>query len=379
MDQTLHNNWWRLVTQSKPQSWRDSCALGLLRAASCGYSTAVSFRNACYDLKWLRSEKLAVPVISIGNLTVGGTGKTTCVEFIARKLVQQGRRPAVLSRGYGGTRKNYWLEAKAGRLMVDRQPCADSKGLADEPQLLALALEGMPVGVGANRWMTGQAAAAQWGADVVLLDDGLQHRGLHRDFDIALVHARTPFSGFPLLPRGPMREPLAALKRAQAIIITKADEAYEKVNALKERLQMINPDAIVVTSIHEPTVLQDPFTGSEEPIRNLEGKPAAVVSSIGDPEGFETLLKRSHADILWHQAFPDHHPYTAEDAALLVKRLRQTKPGLLVTTTKDWVRLKAVAGDLRDCAVSVRLLRVAMKIIDGESKLDARLDSLFAR
>lgn len=336
-------------------------------------------RNACYDSRWLCPAKLNVPVVSIGNLTVGGTGKTTCVEFVARKLAQQGRHPAILSRGYGGARKNYWLTAKAGKLSVDHQRCDEPEALADEPRLLALAMEGVAVGVGANRCATGKDAVSRWSAGVVLLDDGFQHRQLHRDCDIVLVHARTPFSGWPLLPRGPMRESLAALKRADVVIITKADEAYEKLSALRERLRMINRAAAVVTSIHEPVSLLDPFAGGEENVRNCEGKSVALVSSIGDPEGFELSLKRLHANILWHQIFPDHHLYSDDDAALLLKRINQTKPGLLVTTAKDWMRLEPAAGVLRGSSVAVRVLRVALKIIDGEAELNARLDRLFAR
>ncbi len=377
MWQSLHDAWWRLATQSQSRSFSDALACSALATGAAAYRAAVGLRNAAYDRGLAAQVRLPCRVVSVGNLTVGGTGKTTCVEFIAKKLLAAGSRVAVLSRGYGGSPRGYCLQMEAGRLLVNGEPIADADGLADEPQWLARRLAGVPVLVGRRRDLTGRLAATQFGAETVILDDGFQHRRVARDCDIVLIHARMPFGGWAVFPRGPMREPLAALSRAHVIIVTKADEALGTLGALEERLRSLNPGAALLTAVHAPSTLQDAMTGQGLDLKRLEGLRVGLLSSIGDPEGFEATVHRLHATVAWHRAFPDHHRYRAKDWAAL-RREQGMRPEAIVTTEKDWLRLKPIAGSAQ-LDVPLWILGVRLHLLTGEALLDDRLAGLYAR
>ncbi len=425
MWQSLHDAWWRLATQSQPRSFPDALASGTLAVGAVAYQAAVALRNTAYDRGWVRQVRLPCHVISVGNLTVGGTGKTTCVELIVEKLQARGHRVAVLSRGYAGSRRDYWLRSDHGRLTVNgeeqeapdpstRAPAvaggpslgmspethrgvvlserSESKdggsgapglpgglhGLADEPQLLARHLDGVPIFVGARREHTGRLACERAGADTLVLDDGFQHRRVARDCDIVLVNARMPLGGWACLPRGPMREPILSLRRAHVIMITKADEALNMLGAVKERLRSLNPEAALVATAHEPATLVDGFTGEAHDPKRLEGRRVGLLSSIGDPQGFEATIQRLHATISWHRAYPDHYPYQAADWTALAQRQAGERPDAIVTTEKDWVRLQSVVGD-RPLDVPLWVLGIRLTILHGEDALDARLAARHTR
>ncbi len=331
------------------------------------------------DGKRIQQVRFPCAVVSVGNLTIGGTGKTTCVELVARKLTALGRHVAVLSRGYGGARHAYWLRNDAGRVILGGEALTGSDGLADEPQLLASHLEGVPILVGAERARSGQLACDTFHADTVVLDDGFQHRRLQRDCEIVLVHARMPLNGWALLPRGPMREPLASLIRAEVIIMTKADEALERIGALSERLHSLNPDAALVTAVHAPAVLVDGLTDAPSAPSRLNGLRVGLLSSIGDPEGFESTVRRLHATVLWHRVFPDHYRYQASDWASIVAPEQGLDPEAILTTEKDWVRLKPFVVAQPPTSVPLWVLRVQMKLLSGEALFDDRLARLRAR
>ncbi len=379
MWQSLHDAWWRLATQSHPHTFSDVLACRALQSGSVVYGAAVAIRNAAYDRGWLRQKGLPCRVVSVGNLTVGGTGKTACVELIAKKLIAMGHRAAVLSRGYGGPRRDYWLRWEADHLTVNGASHAVSDGLADEPQLLARRLPGVPVLVGPRRDRSGERACREFAADVVILDDGFQYRRVQRECDIVLIHARTPFGGWAVLPRGPMREPLSSLSRAHIIMITKADEALETLGALGERLRSFNPDAAFVTATHEPTGLLEVMTGHLHDPKRLSGLRVGLLSSIGDPQGFEATVRRLHAMVLWHHTYPDHHRYHAADWAAIVGGGQGGRPDAIVTTEKDWVRLQPLTQHREAVRSPLWVLQVQMKVLSGEDVLDARLARLCAR
>ena len=351
----------------------------MLRAASGAYRAATALRNAAYHRGWVRPVRLPCPVVSVGSLTVGGAGKTTCVELIARKLALRGRRVAILSRGYGGVQHPYVLRAEAGRLRVEGTAAADLDGLADEPQLLAGRLEGVPIIVGARREETGRLACATFGADTLLLDDGFQHRRLARDCELVLIPARMPLAGWALLPRGPMREPLTALGRADVIVITKAAEALDMLGALQERLRSFNPRAVVVTAIHQPARLTEGRTGTALSLRRLEGAQVGLVSSIGDPQGFEATAQQLHAVVRWHCAFPDHYRYDHAAFEAISAKVAAERPAAVLTTEKDWIRLRALATARPEFPVPVWVVGVQMELLSGEALLDDRLARVCAR
>jgi tetraacyldisaccharide 4'-kinase len=318
-------------------------------------------------------------VVSVGNLAVGGTGKTVCVELLARKLLARGKRVAILSRGYGGRPGEYVLGWDQGRLLCDGVPVAASDGLADEPQVLAQHLPGVMVWVGARREKTGRAACARGGCDVLLLDDGFQHRRVQRTLDVVLVRADMPPGGKPLLPRGPMREPLSALRRAHVVILTKSDEAWDRGGALRESLRRWAPQATVASASHVPMGLWDVFSGERHDVAHLGTRRVGLVSSIGDPRGFEATVSRCEASIAWHAAWPDHHRYGEADWEALATRASREPLDAVVTTEKDWVRLAPVVAahrSQRPPAVPLFVLRVEMAIVSGTEELDARLAGL---
>ncbi len=379
MWRTLHDAWWRVTTTGPPQSMASSWACRVLEASAGAYAAAVRLRNAAYDRGWIRPVRLPCPVISVGNLTVGGAGKTACVELLARRLAGMGRRVALLSRGYGGPHRDYWLRQDGGHLTTGGIGGVAGGRPADEPQLLAMRLDGVPVVVGAQRARTGQWACATFAPEVLVLDDGFQHRRVHRDCEVVLVRADMPLGGLPMLPRGPMREPLSSLARADVVIITKVEAALEMVEALSERLRSINPNAAFVTAAHEPAALVEGLTGQASDLRPLEGARVVLCSSIGDPEGFETTVRRLHATVIRHERFPDHHSYRQEDWQAICARAGQGRPQALVTTEKDWVRLRPLALGSTPCPAPVWVLGIRMQLVTGADALDDRLARLCVR
>jgi tetraacyldisaccharide 4'-kinase len=380
MWQSLHDAWWRQATSGHPSTRSGAFASSVLSIGSAVYRTAVTLRNAAYDRRWLAQARLACPVVSVGNLTLGGTGKTSCVELIAKKLSSWGKRVAILSRGYGEARSNYWLCWEDGRLRVSGGGAMnDSRcGLADEPQLLARHLAGTPIFVGARRDEMGRVACQQFSPDAIILDDGFQHRRIRRDCDVVLVNARMPLDGWAMLPRGPMREPVASLKRADVVIITKVDEALPTLGALSERLRSFNPSAVYAAAVHEPARLTDGFGEASLELKALDGLRVGLLSSIGDPDGFEATVRRLHATVIWHRAFSDHYRYREADWIALMRQAHGMRPEAIVTTEKDWVRLQPVTCHLSPVAVPLWVLGVRMKILEGEAQLDDRLASVCA-
>ena len=378
MKRSLHDAWWRVATVP-PRSFADSLLAGALTGASALYRAGVAARNTAYDRGWLRQARLDCPVISVGNLAVGGTGKTTCVAYLAAKFRRQGKSVAILSRGYGGTHPHpYWLTWEDGELQVNGRRASTTDGLPDEPQLLASQLAGIPVLVGRRREQSGRMAREQWQVDAVVLDDALQYRRLARDCELVLVSARMPLDGWPLLPRGPMREPLGSLRRADVILLTKADQSMDKLAALAERLKTFNPRAILATAIHEPEGLWEAVTSEPVPLDCLAGSRVALLSSIGDPEGFEETVRRLGASVVSHATYPDHYRYRVEEWRQIVQAAASSGASAVITTEKDLMRLRHVTRS-SEAAIPCWVLRIGMRLLSGEAELDARLAAVWAR
>lgn len=380
MWRSLHDAWWRLTT-TPPSSFADHLLSGLLRGGALLYGTGVSLRNRAYDRGWARQARLPCPVISVGNLSLGGTGKTSCVEYLATKLTQRGLRICILSRGYGGAAgPSSSLIGQGGQLFVNGEEAASPQdGLPDEPQLLARRLPGTPILIGSRREQTGRRACEEFRAEAVVLDDGFQHRRLFRDLDIVLVNARMPLGGWPIFPRGPMREPLESLVRAHVIIVTKADQSLDMVAALQERLHTVNPDAVIATAAHEPQALQDWAAGAPVALSRLAMSRVALVSSIGDPEGFEQTVKQLGASVASHAAYPDHHRYQPSEWDEVLRMASASRADALVTTEKDLIRLAAFKDRPSGTQVPVWVLTIRMQLLSGESALDDRLAGVYPR
>lgn len=380
MWKSLHDAWWRLASAEAPHSISETLGLGALRGVAVLYRLGVALRNQAYDRGRLRQVTLACPVISVGNLTVGGTGKTACVEALARTLQSQGLKVGILSRGYGGRRRHpYWLLNQDGRVLVDGESEVQADLLADEPQLLAAHLPGVPIGVGPRRDETGWEAIERFQVDTLILDDGFQHRRLVRACDIVLVSARMPLAGWRLLPAGPMREPLRALKRAHVIVITKADQSHETVGAMREHLHSINPRAVVVAAAHEPVGLVDAAGGGAMTLAGLEGLSVGLLSSIGDPQGFAESVQRLGASVVFEAAYPDHHRYAMADVRASLAAAAAAGAQALVTTEKDLMRLRPLLAELGASAPPVWVLQIRLRFVSGEDMLHARLAAVHGR
>lgn len=336
-----------------------------LRLLSFGYGAGVLARNWAYDHRWKTIHHAGLPVVSIGNLTVGGTGKTPIVEYCARWFIQQGLRPAILSRGYRST---------------------DDRG-NDEALLLAENLPGVPHLQGADRVGLARRACQETESQVLILDDGFQHRRLHRDLDIVLIDATDPFGGRRLLPAGLLREPAAGLNRAHLAVITRADavssaQLVEIERALKtialnlpQASVRFRPTALAPfgSRVQRGSTLEPPPINANEreypPIEELSGKRILAFCGIGNPDGFFRTVTDLKAVVVDRRIFPDHHGYTRDDIDELGRWTQQHRPAMLLTTQKDLVKLRM--AEIAD--VPVYALRIAAEPIAGRDSLHAAL------
>jgi tetraacyldisaccharide 4'-kinase len=292
-------------------------------------------------------------VVAVGNLTLGGTGKTPLVELLARRLGHRGRRVAILSRGYGRRGTADLIVSDGQRLL------ATAADAGDEPYLLARRLPGVPVLVGRDRARAGATALARFRPDVLLLDDGFQQRRLRTDLAIVCLDARAPWGERGLFPRGTLREPPAALGRAHLLVLTHADAAADPA-ALEARLRRHAPAAPIAHATYEVEAVEDVATGGRLAVEALRTRPALAFAGIAAPDNFRRTLVALGVAPRELVTFPDHHGYTADDVAALEARARAAGAEALVTTEKDAVRLPG----LRQLPIWV--VRVRLRLGDAD-------------
>lgn len=343
------NHYLRLVSGEARGPWPTLERLGL-RVASVPYGLTVRLRNAAYQRGWLRSERVLVPVVSVGNLTAGGTGKTPCVEHIARFYRGLDRRVAILSRGYGG----------AG-------------GRNDEALVLEENLPDVPHLQGADRVALARTAVEELESEVLLLDDGFQHRRLARDLDLVLIDAMAPWGHGYLLPRGLLREPTSSLRRAGVILLTRCDQTPpEQRDRLRQTIARIAPHAPIVETTHRAVELSN-SDGENAPLDVLREGPSAAFCGLGNPEAFRRSLVDLGARLEDFRVYPDHHAYNREDVESL-RRWAGTLPAgtAIVTTQKDLVKLRL--SRLADRPLWC--LRIRLHVESGQDALEERLRSV---
>lgn len=361
MSSALHSQWRRLAAHGAATP-AETALLLLLTPLSWCYATLLALRAWGYSRGIFKRYRLSKPVISIGNITVGGTGKTPVTAYIARYLLAQGYKVAVISRGYGGTLEGQTTVVSDGvSIMAGAAECGD------EPYLLASTIPGLMVVTGSDRFHAGQLALAQLKPDVFLLDDGFQHLRLQRDLNIVLLDYATPYGNGLTIPGGLLREPLSALARADLIIRTRSP------------LDPATPDHSTSTPpCHARHTLVDllPLRASEPlPFSRLSGLRVLAFAGIADPDGFFTGLREQGIPLQHCISFPDHISYGQEQYAELAAVVQEHRIDVLVTTEKDGVKLKGLAGDL---AGRVLLARMTLTI-DHPEPLHRLIDDLFQR
>ncbi len=319
----------------------------LLLPLSPLYGEAMRLRAAAYAAGIFRRHHPGCPVVSVGNLTFGGTGKTPTVMALVRDLVRRGRRPAVLTRGYGRAGKDPLVLVGPGRV-------AGAREAGDEPVEMARRLPGVPVVVDADR-VRGARLALGHGADVLLLDDGFQHLRMERDLDLLVVDSGDPWGGGYLPPRGRLREPLPALARASAVLVTKLGRDTGALAAVRETVHRHAPGLPVLGARLVPTRLETP-EGSLDPAL-LAGRRVLAFAGLGRPEGFRELLEGLGARVVATRWFPDHHPWSRDELGEILREARRLEAHPL-TTAKDAARIPTGSP--------VEVLEVEMVPLDGD-------------
>ena len=342
----------------------------VLFALSKIFQVAVKTRRFLYNVRILRDTTLGVQVIAIGNLTVGGTGKTPIVEKFARELSDQGRTVAILSRGYR-SKPPPLTKRLMDKLLFrhDRTPprvvsdgkslLLDSETAGDEPYMLATNLKDVVVLVDKDRVKSGRYAIEKFGCDTLLLDDGFQYWKLRgRRMDVVLVDYQQPFGNEFLLPRGTLREPPSHLARASTIFITKSDG---NTAALRQRITQHNSNAGIIECVHHPLYFEDVFTGERYDLGLLKEKKIASLSGIAQPESFERSLVSLGGDLVYSKRFADHHRFSQQEVLIVINRGKKRQAQAIITTQKDAVRFPKI--DRRD--LPIYFMRVEIKILSG--------------
>ncbi len=375
----------RAIVSGRRKGLTASLLRACLRLAEWPYTWAVRYRNRAYDQGKKQTCRVAAPVICVGNLTLGGTGKTPMVHYIARWLRQRGIRVGIVSRGYGseGDQQN------------------------DEARELSAKLPDVPHVQNPDRVTASETAIDELGMQVILLDDGFQHRRLERDLDIVLIDALEPFGFEHVFPRGTLREPTSALQRAHAVVLSRADmvDATER-DQIRQRVQQLAPAAAWIEVAHQPTQLasSSSFSGDVTPdpihdpdpndpgpngpatkelplekasldsprmdVAMLQGRKVLAFCGLGNPNGFRNTLQQCGADVVDFRSFPDHHSFGRDDIESLLRWVTDHQPDLVICTHKDLVKVETdeLAG------VPLRALLVELRVIQGHDDLEELLE-----
>lgn len=360
------------VVLERRQGKRATVLRGALSALSEVYRWLVATRLHLYRVRILRERNLGCLVVSIGNLTVGGTGKTPVVEKFARALQDGGRKVAILSRGYKSVKPPLWDRIKkrlSGKVPEIDPPrvvsdgsklLLDSKTAGDEPYMLAANLKDVIVITDKDRIKSGIHAIKQHKVDTLILDDGLQYLRLRHRLDVVLIDRYQPFGNEFLLPRGTLREPPQNLRRATYIFITKCNG--EPNDELIQRIRKYNRTAEIIECTHEPKYLEEIETRDRFPLDVLAGKRVGTISAIAVPESFENGLVKLGAEIIHTRRFADHHRYTEQEIISFINECHDKGTEMIVTTEKDSVRFPR----LPRVDVPMFFLRVEIGILSNE-------------
>jgi len=375
--------WGTEVIFGRARGFRATMMRVFLWGLSGIYRSGVAFRLRRYRSGGIEQQYLGTQVISIGNITVGGTGKTPVVELFARTLRERGRKPAILSRGYKSKKLSEpqeWIAKDTGELISEDdmpkvvsdggEPLLKVSNAGDEPFMLAKNLPGVSVVVDKNRVKGGRFAVGELESDILILDDGLQYLHLAHSIDVVLVDQNAPFGTGQMLPRGTLREPAKNLCRADYIFITKCDGSSNK--ELIEKIRRYNRHAELIECTHGPQHLENVFTGERVPLDFLDKKYVAAISGIAVPESFEKILRNLGARVEFHRVFSDHHSFNQKDIDRFMSRCMQRDIEMIVTTEKDAVRFMRPT----ELDVPVFFLRIEVDILEGQEVWERIVDRI---
>lgn len=329
---------WLKIVEDKPPK---AAQLGLYLLSGI-YITVVRFRNWLYRTHILQSQKLSVPVISVGNITVGGTGKTPVVHLLARYFQNQGKKVVILSRGY--KRKNSQpiiLVSNYEQVLVDWETAGD------EPYQLAQSLPGVAVVVGNKRRITGDYAIRELSPDLIILDDGFSHQQVAPDLNLVLIDATHPYGNNYYLPAGRLREPVSSLKRADIVLLTKTKPGKNYAELIS-RIQNIKPSVPVYTSKIVPLKITNITEQKEIPLSTLIREPILAFAGIANPTPFKDILLELNTEVKSFFPFPDHSVYSENEIQYLLKQAEQNQCKFLITTKKDGVKLRKLLDKFPD-------------------------------
>jgi len=336
-----------------------SCLRFFLGVAAKLYAAIIALRNLAYSKKWLKVHTAGAAVISVGNITVGGTGKTPLVVWLVKQITENLKLKtknygcAVLTRGYKTT-QNY----------------------SDEPAILTESCPQAKVIINPDRVAGAGEAVSKFKANALIMDDGFQHRRLARDLDIVTIDATCPFGYDKMLPAGLLREPVAALKRADAVVITRCDQAGEgKLAELEKKLWYLNPNMTIARSIHKP-VCTKPIDGSQISIDELKDKRILAFCGIGNPDAFFNTVNGLGCDIVGSKIYDDHYRYTDDCLADIYEQAGHLKADLILTTQKDWTKITRLATVKKD--IPLAYLAIELKFISGEDKITQLIEDALA-
>ncbi len=346
----------------------------VLNGFSYLFESIVRFRWFLYKNRIFRNRPLGCLVVVVGNLTVGGTGKTPVVEKFARSLHEQGRKVAILSRGYKSKKeplyKKWWralthVSEPPPRVVSDGENVLmGPEEAGDEPYMLARNLPGVHVLVDKNRVKAGAHAIRRFGCDTLILDDGLQYLPLKGSMNLVLVDKTNPFGNRRLLPRGILREPISHLRRASYVFLTKSDGSPS--DELEGLIHKYNPKVEIIECAHRPTHLQSLDLREKLPMSKLEGAKIGAFSGIAVPEGFESFLRSHGASIRYNRRFLDHHWFTDRELRLIGEGAAEMGVDFLVTTEKDAVRI----GTHIDFGLPIYFLRLEIGLLRGANDFE---------
>ena len=345
-----------------------------LHIASWGYASAMAMRNHAYDHRWMTTHRAAVPVISIGNITTGGTGKTPLAAWLANWLVAAGHRPGLLSRGYRSLDSSEVANRQAqARQGASRSTSVELTPGNDEKLVLDRLCPGVPHLQRRDRVSSAREAVAEFDCEVLLLDDGFQHRRLHRDLDLVLIDALQPWGYGHVLPRGLLRESLSGLRRSDLIIVTRANQCLEEQRqVLLQRLREFRNHNEIVEIAFVPHRLVN-LEWQPNSLDFILGKRAISFCGIGNPAGFHQTVASLGVDCHRSNPFPDHHHYDSQDLRFLENLAHKSSAEVVVTTQKDLVKI--ASGDWHGPPLFA--IEIGVEFLAGKELLESRLRQLF--